>query len=63
MTDITIRTGEVKRKRVIVLTDPSNFTIECCLWADTAMQFEDYVTENHVIAMKGVRACLFQGGR
>ena len=48
-------------KRQLILSDECNMTIECCVWAEIAEQFDTLCEENPVIAIKGCRVVHFQG--
>jgi replication factor A1 len=61
MSDIQLRSGEMKSKRAVILCDESGLSIECQIWAEVALKFDDMPEQNPVIAIKGARVVQFQG--
>jgi replication factor A1 len=59
--ELTLKSGEQKKKRNIVVCDKSGLTIECQVWAEVSDLFEEVTNENPVIAFKGVRVVNFNG--
>jgi replication factor A1 len=61
VSDIQLKSGEVKKKRSIVVCDKSSMTIECQVWAEVSELFEGLTDQYPVIAFKGVRVTNFNG--
>ena len=60
MTQITLRSGVPKEKRMVHIADESGMTIQACFWADMARSLDD-INDNPVIAIKNIRVVEFHG--
>lgn len=61
ITNITLKSGEMKDKRMITFADDSNYSIQLCLWEEMAHLFTGWEDKHPVIAIKCARIVEYNG--
>ena len=59
LADVTLKNGSVKQKRMIKVADESGMTVDVCVWAPPAHDYDNMPSKNPVVAYKAARVVEF----